>query len=66
MSLWLAGYPKTPGFDVRFGSLVDIDARAADVRFTPEKRTSVDCRVILGRRVLLPHSVELCLLLVTQ
>jgi len=20
MSLWLAGYPKTPGFDVRFGS----------------------------------------------
>ena len=24
MSLWLAGYPKTLGFDVRFGSTTDI------------------------------------------
>jgi len=22
MSLWLAGYPKTPRFDVRFGSML--------------------------------------------
>jgi hypothetical protein len=36
MSLWLAGYPKTLGFDVRFGSKADIGEGAIDVRFTPE------------------------------
>ena len=36
MSLWLAGYPKTPGFDVRFGSQADMAASISDVRFTPE------------------------------
>jgi hypothetical protein len=36
MSLWLAGYPKTLGFDVRFGSNADIDPLTSHVRFTPE------------------------------
>ena len=36
MSLWLAGYPKTPDFDVRFGSKADIKAPPPNVRFTPE------------------------------
>jgi hypothetical protein len=36
MSLWLAGYPKTPGFDVRFGSLAAAARSKWDVRFTPE------------------------------
>jgi hypothetical protein len=36
MSLWLTGYPKTPGFDVRFGSQADMDRSNRDVRFTFE------------------------------
>src|SRR5262249_1125554 len=36
MSLWPAGYPKTPGFDVRFGSKADILGGLCDVRFTPK------------------------------
>ena len=36
MSLWLAGYPKTPDFDVRFGSKADIKAPPPNVRFTPK------------------------------
>jgi len=35
MSPWLAGYPKKPGFDVRFGSQADICGAKTDVRFTP-------------------------------
>jgi hypothetical protein len=38
MSLWLAGYPKTQGFDIRFGSNADIALRPGHVRFTPESR----------------------------
>ncbi len=36
MSLWLAGYPKTQGFDIRFGSEADVTLLNYDVRFTPE------------------------------
>ena len=35
MSLWLAGYPTTLGFDVRFGSKADMCVAKSDVRFTP-------------------------------
>ena len=32
MSLWFAGYPKTPGCDVRFGSKCDLAGLLTDVR----------------------------------
>ena len=32
MSLWLAGYPKTPGFDVQFGSIATQMPCPRDVR----------------------------------
>jgi hypothetical protein len=38
MSLWLAGYPKTLGFDVRFGSKPDIGLPPVDVRSSSESR----------------------------
>jgi hypothetical protein len=38
MSLWLAGYPKTPDFDVRFESKADIKA-STQCPLYPQKRT---------------------------
>jgi hypothetical protein len=37
MSLWLAGYPKTPRFDVRFGSRATDLRCPRDVRFSRER-----------------------------
>jgi hypothetical protein len=36
MSLWFAGYPKTPGFDVRFGSQTEFEWPLSVVRFTTQ------------------------------
>jgi len=40
MSLRLAGYPKTPGFDVQFGSFGDMTAAPRDVRLGAMRKTS--------------------------
>ena len=55
MSLWLAGYPKTPDFDVRFGSKADIKAPQPNVRFTPKSGRAPEtpeCPLVtqIGRR----------------
>ena len=41
MSLWLAGAPKTPGFDVRFGSKADIVIVGRHVRLSPKADIAV-------------------------
>jgi hypothetical protein len=45
MSLWLAGYPKTPGFDVRFGSKADMGLSLVDVGFTPKSGHSSEAEL---------------------
>jgi hypothetical protein len=42
MSLWFAGYPKTPGCDVRFESEADPTAPKSDFRLTPGNRLKSD------------------------
>ena len=41
MSLWLAGAPKTPGFDVRFGTKADIVIVSRHVRLSPKADIAV-------------------------
>ena len=41
MSLWFAGYPKTPGCDFRFGSKAEVEQHRAHVRLVPTSDISL-------------------------
>jgi hypothetical protein len=61
MSLWLAGYPKKPGFDVRFGSQADTCGAKTDVRFTPESGHELRLRQVENFVAVSVRSILLCL-----
>jgi hypothetical protein len=59
MSLWLAGYPKTPGFDVRFGSKADVTLLNFDVRYSTEsghRLSTLGCPLRPTTDIQAPHS----------